>query len=576
MSVEKGYFFERVRGTRVIPVSFKITLMFVVFILISNFSSNYINLMFGRNIQIGLMKELIAKDLKEIYSFANTQYEIFQYNQDREGSLENITRKAMFEFEKKKTGSGVQQNVKSVLVCFDRTGKVLTAASVTKRPSFAIDGKSLTEIEKKLSQGKSEDFLSCEIGGDEYFGVYKYNDKWDMYIYRAEEYNEFYRESRRAFIIICGIILLMTVVSTAAGVIVLRRLLRFIGIITSSIMSMVKKQQMTSINLRGAPNDDITYLGIAFNSLSSTIDILLNIFRKFANKDVVIKAYKDKEILLEGSKKELTILFTDIKGFTFITETLGTDIIKLINMHYDQSIREIVNHDGVIGSIIGDALLAVFGTMDDVSEYNKSYASVMSAYKLHDVAQSLRDQMLKKRNDLIKKHSTLDDVDRVYQAVQLQIGVGIDGGEVFYGNIGSYVRMTNTVIGDNVNAASRLEGLTREYKIPVICSEYVKNDIEKNVHNHNITFIEIDIVQVKGKTEGKRIFWPIKNEDMTSKLKKNILVFSAALMEYYDGNWKKAASLFKKCELPLAEVFISRTKQNCPKNWKGVWAMTSK
>ena len=201
----------------------------------------------------------------------------------------------------------------------------------------------------------------------------------------------------------------------------------------------------------------------------------------------------------------------------------------------------------------------------------------MSAYKLHDVAESLRKQMAKKRSELLKKKKKLtDDEERVYQAVLLEIGVGIDGGEVFYGNIGSYVRMTNTVIGDNVNSASRLEGLTRVYKVPVICSEYVKNDIENNVKNHNLTFIEIDQVQVKGKTEGKRVYLPVKNDEMTPLLKKNLLLFSSALLEYYDGNWKKASSLFKKCELPLAQVFIDRTKTTCPKNWKGVWAMTSK
>ena len=98
-------------------------------------------------------------------------------------------------------------------------------------------------------------------------------------------------------------------------------------------------------------------------------------------------------------------------------------------------------------------------------------------------------------------------------------GVGIDGGQVFYGTLGSYVRMTNTVIGDNVNAASRLEGLTRVYKIPVICSKFVMEDIKNNVADHGIEFHEIDTVQVKGKTTGKKVFWPITNELYTDDLK---------------------------------------------------------
>jgi len=567
MSKDKGLIFNRVGGTRVIPVSLKIIIIFVLFILVSNFASNYINMMYGRAYQMRLMKELLAKDLKDVYSFANTQYEIYQFDRDRKGSYDNIARKSLFDL----------KNKKALVIGFKNDGEVLVSASNTPNNAYKLDKETLDKINGSFSRGIQEDFITADINGEEYFGVYKYNDKWDMFLYRAEEFNEFQQESRAIFLRVSIIILFMTILCTITGVFVLNYILRFIKIITGSIMQMIKNQQLELINLKNAPNDDISYLGMAFNSLSGTIDTLLSIFRKFANKDVVIKAYRDKEIYLEGSKKDLTILFSDIKGFTFITETLGTDIIKLINMHYDQSIREIVNYDGVIGSIIGDALLAVYGTMDDMSDINKSYAAVMSAYKLQDVAESLRGQMEKKRSALLKKKNKLtEEEERVYHAVLLEIGVGIDGGEVFYGNIGSYVRMTNTVIGDNVNSASRLEGLTRVYKVPVICSEYVKNDIEANVPNHNLSFYELDQVQVKGKTEGKRIYLPIKNEDVTPKLKKNLLLFSSALLEYYDGNWKKAGALFKKCELPLAQVFVERTKTSCPKNWKGVWAMTSK
>jgi len=567
MSKDKGLIFNRVGGTRFIPVRLKIIIIFVLFILVSNFASNYINMMYGRAYQMRLMKELLAKDLKDVYSFANTQYEIYQFDRDRKGSYDNIARKSLFDL----------KNKKALVIGFKNDGEVLVSASNTPNNAYKLDKETLDKINGSFSRGIQEDFITADINGEEYFGVYKYNDKWDMFLYRAEEFNEFQQESRAIFLRVSIIILFMTILCTITGVFVLNYILRFIKIITGSIMQMIKNQQLELINLKNAPNDDISYLGMAFNSLSGTIDTLLSIFRKFANKDVVIKAYRDKEIYLEGSKKDLTILFSDIKGFTFITETLGTDIIKLINMHYDQSIREIVNYDGVIGSIIGDALLAVYGTMDDMSDINKSYAAVMSAYKLQDVAESLRGQMEKKRSALLKKKNKLtEEEERVYHAVLLEIGVGIDGGEVFYGNIGSYVRMTNTVIGDNVNSASRLEGLTRVYKVPVICSEYVKNDIEANVPNHNLSFYELDQVQVKGKTEGKRIYLPIKNEDVTPKLKKNLLLFSSALLEYYDGNWKKAGALFKKCELPLAQVFVERTKTSCPKNWKGVWAMTSK
>jgi class 3 adenylate cyclase len=567
MSVDKGIFFKRIHGTRVMPVGLKIIVIFVIFILVSNFATNYINIMLGRDYQLKLTKQLLAKDLKDIYGFANTQYEIFQYNRDKKGSFDNIKSRALLDL----------KNKHASLICFSPDGEVLTAASNTPRTEFSIDKETLKKMNENLSARRTEDFISTEIGKDEYFGVYKWNDKWNMFMFRAEETDEFYAESRAIFRTISIIIVVMAVFCTIIGAWVLTRILRFIGILTNSIMEMVKNQQLKTVSLKGAPNDDITYLGMAFNSLANTIDTLLTIFRKFANKDVVLKAYRDKEILLEGNRKELAVLFSDIKGFTYITETLGTDIIKLINLHYDQSIREIVNYDGVIGSIIGDALLAVFGTMEENSEFNKSYASVMSAYRLQEIAANLRQQMTKKRNEIIRKRGRLTpEEERVYQAVLIEIGVGIDGGEVFYGNIGSYVRMTNTVIGDNVNSASRLEGLTRIYKVPVICSDYIKDDIEKNIKNHGIEFIEIDTVQVKGKTLGKKIYWPIETKEITPKIRKELHLFTAALMEYYDGNWKKAGALFKKCDLPVSGVFIDRTKGNCPRDWKGVWAMTSK
>lgn len=206
-------------------------------------------------------------------------------------------------------------------------------------------------------------------------------------------------------------------------------------------------------------------------------------------------------------------------------------------MHYDRAIREIVRYNGAIGSIIGDAILAMFGTMEETSDENKSFSAVMTAYELQAVAESLRQHMSKKKKELMNKKGKLSsDEEKVYKAVLLEIGVGIDGGEVFYGNIGSYVRMTNTVIGDNVNSASRLEGLTRVYKVPVICSEYIRDDIENNVQNSHFTFVEIDTVQVKGKTEGKKVFWPIPPAYMNKVLEKQIKIFDAALVLYYDNH----------------------------------------
>ena len=577
----------KINNVRVVPVATKIIITFTIIILVSNFTSNYINVMSNRVELVNLMRTVLEKDMKDMYLFANTQQEIYKINGDRTGSLEKIEEEGSSELEKDK----------SVILGVQPEGKILFQASKIKRYETFADTVLLNDLKEKLADFKNEKqkaeesgqstiistpsgFISLQFNDEEYFAAYKYNEKWDVFLIRGEEVNQFYENSRNIFKNISIIILLITIASSVIGIYLLRSILRLIGVITSNIMKMVQSQNLDLIDMKGATNDDVSYLGYAFNTLSSTINNLVTIFRKFANRDVVIKAYRDKEVKLEGVQKELTIVFSDIKSFTFITETLGTDIIKLLNLHYDNAIRSIVEHDGVIGAIIGDALLAVYGAMEEFeggTQHNKSLQAIKSSYKIQELAKALRDSMAEKREQLIKKKKKLTRTEeKVYKAVLIEVGVGIDGGEVFYGTIGSYVRMTNTVIGDNVNAASRLEGLTRIYHLPVICSEYVKNDIEKNVDGVPIIFMEIDTVQVKGKTVGKKIFWPIQEEHYTPKVKKEVALFEEGLQHYYAGKWQKALPLFKSCKLAVAKEFVMRTSGKSPKDWNGIWEMKTK
>lgn len=558
---------EKRKKPRIIPVTLKIVVTFTIFLLVSNLSSNYINLVYNRAEQVNLMNQLIVKDLKDVYAFCNNQYVIYNYDRSLEKSVAAIEKKALFEL----------KNSKALVLGIKKDGSVLFQSSRTiKKLSTFADIKSLTMLNQNLKKGVKEGFFNYRYNDENYFGVYKYNPKWETYIVRSEEENEFYQRSRDIFRNVSIVIIITTLLIAIMGIFVLRHILRYIRIISSSIMGMIGNQKLELIDMSKAPNDDITYLGVAFNALSSSIDNLVSIFQKFANQDVVQKAYEEREVKLEGTAKDLTILFTDIKSFTFITEILGNDIIKLLNLHYDRAIREIIDYDGVIGSIIGDALLAVYGAMDDTYK-NKSYQAVVSGYRLHEVAESLRDRMDSIKDDIITENGKLTAAEKkVYKAVLLEIGVGIDGGHVFYGTIGSYVRMTNTVIGDNVNSASRLEGLTRIYKVPVICSEYVKNDIEYNVENHGIRFIELDTVQVKGKTVGAKVYWPIFEDEINATLEKKLKLFDSGLKLYMEGDWKNAGTKFAKCKLPLADEFKMRTKEKCPKSWNGIWEMKTK
>jgi adenylate cyclase len=551
----------RVANTRVVPVVTKIVALFTVFLLVSNFASNYINLELNRGELLKLTNRILVKDLAELYGFASTQNEIYSYNGNMPEAMKAIV------------GSASKSLTKDHSSAFGlkADGSFLFWASKQPEPAGFADGLALKQLQaNSTGEGK----LNFRLGGSSYFGVYKFNEKWNAFIVCAEETREFQKDSDAIFYRITAIILFLTFIFIVLGALLVGRILRFVGHITQSLMKMQGDMKMELIDLKGAPNDQIAFLGASFNSLASTIDNLMTIFRRFVTQDVAQQAYKEKEVRLEGTTRNLTILFSDIKGFTYMTETLGTDIIDVLNLHYQQAIGRIHEESGIVGSIIGDALLAVFGTVGEAE--SKSMHSLRAAYKIQDVAASLRMQMHEKREMLIRKHGALSEREEaVFRAVLLEVGVGIDGGDVFYGNIGSYERMTNTVIGDNVNSSSRLEGLTRIYKVPVICSQFVKEEVEGPGCPYR--FLELDMVQVKGKTIGKRIFWPIKISEIDEALSAELDAYSTGLGLYYSGSWPEAIAAWQDVKLPLVEIFRERIAgQTAPADWNGVWAMTTK
>lgn len=533
----------------------RIAIIFSIFILFSNLITNYINLSLNNIEIINQSKKILANDLRLIYNYANNQYDLFVNTGNFEKAFSNIVARSISTFKNK--GSVCIGISNSKIIFYSSTFEI-TNISIT----------TLTNLEGSV------EFM---INGNKYFGFYKFNQKFNFHIVRAENENEFYEHSRKVFLNISLIVVGITFVLFGLGLIVVFYILRYIRKITSSILEMVEKEQLGIIDVSKADNNDITFLAMSFNSLSSLINTLLDIFKRFINKDTVMKVYQEKEVRLEGYTKELSILFSDIRNFTFMTETLGNNIINLLNLHYSNAISKIIQNNGSVMSIIGDALLVVFGL---ISDKTKSYDAIKSAYDIQRAAKMLREDMKRVRDDLISEKGYLtEEEERIYKAVMIEVGVGIDGGEVFYGNVGSYERMANTVIGDAVNSASRLEGLTKYYKLPVIVSEYVKNDVENMpYYRSDIIFLEIDNVAVKGKKESKRIYLPVFESEIPDGMKREFEMFSRALKLYYDGNWREAYNIFTTLvNLPFVDIFVERTKVGvAPQGWGGVWEMKEK
>lgn len=609
-------FFQKVGQTRIIPISFKILTIFVCLLLLSNFATNFVNLNLSRKQLITLNNTVMVSELKDIYSVASNQYQIYTFTGNMRQSVDAIKQSAERSFSQPNSAALAFNENGEILFCTtskvpekleeirqklsektSELSKEVETELENREKSFLYDGieffpdsNALETLKSNLAAGVSDGSISFGTELGEYFGVYKYNENWKCWFVRAELRNDTMKTNVLILGVIAIIIVCLTALFLLAGVFMFKKILSNVTKITGSLYEMQKKQHLDEIDLSNAPNDDITYLAASFNSLSSTISNLLGIFQKFVSKDVVKKAYDEHEILLEGSQRDLVMLFSDIKSFTYRTETLGNDIIDLLNVHYDKVIHAVHEEKGVIGSIIGDAILAIYGTQETK---NKSLDSLEAGWKITRLTASLREKMTKRKIEIEKERILTEDEERIFKAVLLDVGVGIDGGEVFYGNIGSNEHMTNTVIGDKVNSASRLEGLTRIYHLPVIVSDYIKDEIEKT----GITkykFFEIDTVQVKGKTEGKRIYFPMDTSETyapgtepkeseeafipaDSLTENQFEIYESGLSAYYSGDWSTARKNFKKCGIEAAGVFLSRMgNKSAPENWSGIWTMETK
>ncbi|MCR4899347.1 MAG: adenylate/guanylate cyclase domain-containing protein [Treponema sp.] len=565
MPAKKGLF-SKVGKTRIVPLGLKILIIFITIILLSNFATNFLSVQLSKRQIINLTNTIMVEQLKELYSNSSNQYQIYNYSDDKEGSVEALQKVAKSGF----------SNKNSVAIGVMPDGSIQFSASNNRHAKWEIftDKDTLKQLNDDLNNDIKEGSVSFQNHDGEYFGVYKYQEEWGYFLIRAEKRSDLDENTKNVYLYTTIIIIVLTIIFVLIGWLILRHEFAPVTKITEDLYEMQQHKQLELIDLSDARNDDITYLAASFNSLSSSVNNLLGTFQKFVPKDVVAKAYTDQGIGLEGSQRELAMLFSDIKSFTYRTETLGNDIIDVLNVHYNRVIHNVHENAGVVGSIIGDAILAVYGTLE--SRHSKSYNAILAAWDITHATASLRQTMKLRREEIEKKRKLTESEEKIFIAVSLDVGVGIDGGNVFYGNIGSNEHMANTVIGDNVNSASRLEGLTRVYHLPVIVSAYIKDEVLQETARYK--FFEIDTVQVKGKTLGKKIYFPFDTNEMDKELLPKYETFEIGLQAYYDGDWKTARKQFKNADLPeLTEVFFERMgNRGAPEGWNGIWAMTTK
>jgi adenylate cyclase len=296
-------------------------------------------------------------------------------------------------------------------------------------------------------------------------------------------------------------------------------------------------------------------VGLFYMAEKKQRGFVTSIFGKYVSKEVaaeILRKTTSEELMLKGEKREITIMFTDIRHFTSISERMRPEgLVRFLNAYLSDMTGIIMKNKGIVDKYIGDAIMAFWGAPLDEKRH-----AVMACSAALDMKKSLEESKS-----------------------EFRIGIGLNTGPAIAGNMGSSQRVNYTVIGDTVNAASRLEGLNKEYGTMIIAGEPTCNEAKQD-----FVFRELDLIRVKGKNIPIRIYELLGRKNEVGE--KTMLIsdhFQKGLEFYRQKKWKQAVKEFDQAlrigKDPPSEIFIRRCielQKHPPKAWDGVFTMKTK
>jgi adenylate cyclase len=284
-------------------------------------------------------------------------------------------------------------------------------------------------------------------------------------------------------------------------------------------------------------------------------------FQQYVSPEVIRRLLSDPE-RVKPRKTEVSVLFSDIRGFTTISETLDAQTLAdLLNSYLTEMTRIIFRHQGTLDKYIGDAVMAIWGAPFD--EPNHAERCCLSAVSMLARLHELQAQW------------------RAQGSPVLEIGVGINTGIASVGNMGSSLRYGYTALGDAVNLAARLEGLNKEYGTQILISEFTRRELRAD----QFLFREIDFIRVKGKLQPVTIYEILGPRAKEQSGEELIALFGAAREAYKHRNWRAARAgwaeiLQRWPEDGPSRAFLARCDEYIaeepPVEWDGVYAMKHK
>ena len=296
---------------------------------------------------------------------------------------------------------------------------------------------------------------------------------------------------------------------------------------------------------------------IRFIQENKTKKLIKNQFEHYLAPAVVKLLQKNpNQLQLGGNTKDLTILFSDLRDFTTLSEKFKSnpqELTDLINKYLTPMTGCVIRNNGTVDKFIGDALMAFWNAPVDDNDHR--YNAVKCALEMFDLLEKLNEELRSKQ-------------------IQLKMGIGVNTGDVVVGNMGSNQRFDYTCLGDAVNLAARLESQTKSYRVGLLVGEETYKQLKGR-----FSFCELDMIAVKGKTEGIRIYTIVTHSN-------SLLNHEAFLQAYRNKKWDSAikhANFCKRAIPELSEYYdmmierIEYLKEHQPgENWDTVFRATSK
>ena len=460
-----------------------------------------------------------------------------------------------------------------VILALDTTGTVAMSTGEMKLQSADLPAL------LKLITAKSSELTTLRMGGQDRVAKGFWFDPFGWYLMVTEARSSFYNQvneiSQRSAIILAAAILLAVALMLLFAGYLTRPLTRVAGtmkniIATNDLSQRVQVEYKDEIGgLAQTFNLMVSELERAYGQIKNfAFDAVLakkreqkvrNIFQKYVPNEVIEQIFKNPESMLVGENRDLSILFSDIRNFTTISERMAPDdLVDSLNRYFGVMVDIIIDKGGIVDKYIGDAIMAFFGA--PVKHEDDALKSVMAGLEMEAALAGFNARQ------------------KAAGKPEFPIGVGIHFGEVTVGNIGTDKKMDYTVIGDSVNLASRLEGLTKQYHQRLIISETLREKVKDSVPCRLL-----DSVAVKGKKLGVKIY--SAKLALEAPEREAWDMHNAAMEDYYARSFGKAARGFQEVARRLPEDFASQLlrdrcllyeKEPPAADWDGVEVMKTK